>query len=173
MRMILACLAAWSLTAPATTSQAQTQIADPIGDLIAQADAPASETGAGWGLKATLYHGGRAGGLRDSLGCKTSPMRTVAVDPTLIAPRSIVYIKQTAGLSLGDGSVHDGYWYASDSGGAIRGRRIDLYTGAGGASMRPLMALNLRVLTVARVGAFSGCPPVDGGAGRREASAAP
>jgi hypothetical protein len=39
--------------------------------------------------------------------------------------------------------------------------------------MRPLEPLNLKVLTVSKVGEFFGCPPVDGGGGARLASAAP
>jgi hypothetical protein len=31
--------------------------------------------------------------------------------------------------------IHDGYWYASDTGGAIKGQKIDLYTGHGRGSM--------------------------------------
>ena len=34
-------------------------------------------------------------------------------------------------MKLPDGSAHDGIFYAHDVGGAIRGKRIDLFTGAG------------------------------------------
>ncbi len=108
----------------------------------------------------------------DSLGCPVSAMRTVAVDPAVVSRHSIIYIKETDGLRLADGGVHDGYWYASDIGGAIKGQRIDLFTGRDTASMRPLQGLNLKLLTVSKVGEFTGCPPVDSGAGRRVASAA-
>jgi 3D (Asp-Asp-Asp) domain-containing protein len=57
-----------------------------------------------------------------------------------------------------DGRLHDGYWYASDVGGAIHEGRIDLFTGHGQSSMAPLMRLNLSTLTVQPVGQFSGCP---------------
>ena len=46
----------------------------------------------------------------------------------------MVFIKETVGLKMPDGQSHDGYWYASDTGGAIKGQRIDLYTGAGAGS---------------------------------------
>jgi prephenate dehydrogenase len=49
--------------------------------------------------------------------------------------------------------------------------RIDLFTGPGAASMAPLMGLNMKALTVSRVGDFAGCPPIDGGEGRRVAKA--
>jgi 3D (Asp-Asp-Asp) domain-containing protein len=171
MQRILACLATLAFAASASASAAQSLGADPIGDLIAETNPPAVLPLTGMNLRATLYHTGRRMNSRDSLGCPVSPMRTVAVDPSLVSRHSIIFIKETVGLPLGDGGVHDGYWYASDIGGAIKGQRIDLFTGQGAASMRPLEGLNLKVLTVARVGEFSGCPPVDGGVGTRVATA--
>lgn len=113
-----------------------------------------------WNLKATLYHAGAKGvGALDSLGCRVVAMRTVAVDKTLIPRHSILFIKETVGMRLPDGSVHDGYWYASDTGGAIKGSRIDLYTGSGSRSTNRLEALNLAQLTAIKVGDFKGCPP--------------
>jgi 3D (Asp-Asp-Asp) domain-containing protein len=58
-----------------------------------------------------------------------------------------------------DGSVHDGYWYASDVGSAIKGKRIDLFTGSGAGSMSAVRSLNLASLTAVKVGDFTGCPP--------------
>ena len=173
MKRILACLATVAFAALATAAAAQTQLTDPIGDLITATIQSPADNPADWSLKATLYHAGRGMNSHDSLGCRVSPMRTVAVDPSVVSRRSIIFIKETVGLSLADGSLHDGYWYASDIGGAIKGQKIDLFTGQDAQSMRPLQALNLRVLTVSKVGEFSGCPPVDGGAGARIASAAP
>ncbi|THD78274.1 MAG: hypothetical protein E7812_11730 [Phenylobacterium sp.] len=116
-------------------------------------------TGPVFNLKATLYHAGARGvGALDSLGCKVVAMRTVAIDTNLIPKRSILFIKETVGLKLPDGSVHDGYWYASDTGGAIKGQRIDLYTG-GVHSAAKAEALNLARLTAVKVGDFKGCPP--------------
>jgi 3D (Asp-Asp-Asp) domain-containing protein len=85
-------------------------------------------------------------------------MRTVAVDPTLIPRHSILFIKETVGLKLPDGTLHDGYWYASDIGGAIKGQRIDLFTGMGAASMKVLQALNMTTISAVKVGVFQGCP---------------
>ncbi|WP_409035318.1 3D domain-containing protein [Phenylobacterium sp.] len=111
-------------------------------------------------LKATLYHAGAKGvGALDSLGCKVVAMRTAAIDKSLIPRRTILFIKETVGLSMPDGSAHDGYWYASDVGGAIKGQRIDLFTGSGSGSMKPLRPLNLAHLTVTKAGQFKGCPP--------------
>jgi 3D (Asp-Asp-Asp) domain-containing protein len=164
MRRILACLATLTFSLAAATSGAKAQGYDPIGDIIAGVNQSAIENATDWNLKATLYHGGNGMSSRDSLGCKVSPMRTVAIDRSLIARGAILFIKETVGLLLPGGGVHDGYWYASDTGGAIKGARIDLFTGPGERSMRPLEPLNLRTLTVTKVGQFKGCPPIDGGA---------
>ncbi|HEV2365850.1 MAG TPA: 3D domain-containing protein [Caulobacteraceae bacterium] len=133
--------------------------ADPIGALlsgVASRIQPFLET---VGLKATLYHSGAGGvGTRDALGCKVVPMRTAAVDSKQIPKGTLLYIRQTVGMPLPNGGVHDGYWYASDTGGAIHKGRIDLFTGATSASMTPLMTLNLTTLTVTEIGKFSGCP---------------
>jgi 3D (Asp-Asp-Asp) domain-containing protein len=171
MKRILACLATLALAALASGAQAQGD--DPIGDLIAvttntptTADYPADG-----GFRVTLYHGGGHGiRAHDSLGCLVSPMRTLAVDPRVVSRRSIVFIKETVGMALADGSFHDGYWYASDVGGAIKGARLDLFTGQGAASMRPMATINLKSVTLAKVGEFAGCPPTDGGGGLRLSS---
>ena len=134
--------------------------ADPVGDLIMSVVTGALPSGPGWNLKATLYHAGARGvGALDALGCKVVAMRTVAVDRRLIAARSVLFIKETVGLKMPDGSAHDGYWYASDVGGAIKGPRIDLFTGAGAGSMGQARGLTLDKLTAVKVGDFKGCPP--------------
>jgi 3D (Asp-Asp-Asp) domain-containing protein len=188
MKRILHCLAALALSASAFGANAQDARApdaqsptatppaahsggyDPIGDVLSAAIRSVEENASAWLLKATLYHGGAHIRGRDSLGCPVVAMRTVAVDPAIVSRRSIIFIKETAGMPLPGGGVHDGYWYASDVGGGIKGNRIDLFTGASAASMRFLSALNLHTLTVSKVGAFSGCPPTSG-AGMRLASA--
>lgn len=157
MKRILTPLACLALVLPGSSAKAET--ADVIGDLIGQIAArvePILET---FGLKATLYHGGGRG-IRehDSLGCKVVPMRTAAVDGVTVHKHELIFIKETVGLPMPDGRLHDGYWYASDSGSAIHKGRIDLFTGNGAASMAALMPLNLSTLTVARVGEFEGCP---------------
>ncbi|HEY1425897.1 MAG TPA: 3D domain-containing protein [Caulobacteraceae bacterium] len=86
-------------------------------------------------------------------------MRTAAVDGTNLPRHTVLFIKETVGMPMPDGSKHDGYWYASDVGGAIHKGRIDLFTGSGAASMRPLMSLNLATLAVMKAGVFHGCPP--------------
>lgn len=118
-----------------------------------------------WRAHASLYHAGGGGATgNDSLGCRPVAMRTVAVDPRVIPRRTRLFIRETVGMLMPDGSRHDGYWYASDTGGAIKGERVDLYTGSGRGSMRPAMRLNQRTLTVSDAGRFQGCPPAWGSA---------
>lgn len=188
MKRILPCLAALAIGILTPQANAQPNVrVDPIGDLIqdslsesaivptvpaAPAEAAAKAPGPvqraitamapDWMLKATLYHGGAKGvGGRDSLGCPTVAMRTAATDRTLVPRRTILFIKETVGMPMSDGSVHDGYWYASDVGGAVKGNRIDLFTGNGRGSMQHMMKLNLKTLTVSKVGTFDGCPKAD------------
>ncbi|HEX2559156.1 3D domain-containing protein [Phenylobacterium sp.] len=159
MRRRLAALAA-AIPLLAMSSNAHAAPNDPIGDLIVSALTGSSPGSPAHKLKATLYHAGAKGvGALDSLGCKVVAMRTAAIDKSLIPRRTVLFIKETVGLPMPDGSQHDGYWYASDVGGAIKGERIDLYTGTGKGSMKPMMPLNLSKLTVTKVGQFKGCPP--------------
>lgn len=126
-----------------------------------------------WGAKASLYHAGGGGATgNDSLGCRPVAMRTVAVDPNYIPRRTRLFIRETVGMRMPDGTIHDGYWYASDTGGAIKGQRVDLYTGNGRGSMRPAMRFNQRRLTIADAGRFQGCPPSWSSRGTEMASAA-
>jgi 3D (Asp-Asp-Asp) domain-containing protein len=158
MRRRLAALAV--LAALALTTNANAAVSDPVGDMIMSVITGSMPGAPGWNVKATLYHAGAKGvGNLDSLGCKVVAMRTAAVDKNLIPKGSVLFIKETVGLRMPDGSTHDGYWYASDTGGAIKGKRIDLFTGFSASSMNPLRALNLASLTAVKVGDFKGCPP--------------
>ena len=158
MRRRLAALATLPLLFFGSNAQAASD--DPVGDLIMSVVTGSLPSGPGWNLKATLYHAGARGvGALDALGCKVVAMRTVAVDKNLIPRHSVLFIKETVGLKMPDGSVHDGYWYASDAGSAIKGKRIDLFTGSGPKSMAATKGLNLSTLTAVKVGDFQGCPP--------------
>jgi 3D (Asp-Asp-Asp) domain-containing protein len=158
----LAALAAVFSVFFCTSAQAAEPSKDPIGDIIKQAVEVSTE--AALKITATLYHTG-APGIRglDSLGCAVSPMRTLAVDPKVIPKHSIVFIEETVGMIMPNGKPHDGLWYASDVGGAIKGQKVDLFTGAGKASMAQFMdrRLNLAKLSARTVGTFKGCPPKD------------
>jgi 3D (Asp-Asp-Asp) domain-containing protein len=154
----LAALAALAFLGFSTDSQAAP--GDPIGDLLMTVLTGSLPGTPDFRLKASLYHAGASGvGALDSLGCKVVAMRTAAVDSKLIPKRTVLFIKETVGLPMPDGTVHDGYWYASDTGGSIKGERIDLFTGAGSTSMRGMKPLNMASLTVSKVGQFKGCPP--------------
>lgn len=158
MRRRLAALAV--VSALGLTTNANAGVPDPIGDMIMSVVTGSMPGAPGWNVKATLYHAGAKGvGNLDSLGCKVVAMRTAAVDKNLIPKGSVLFIKETVGLKMPDGSAHDGYWYASDTGGAIKGQRIDLFTGFSAASMNPIKALNLATLSAVKVGNFKGCPP--------------
>jgi 3D (Asp-Asp-Asp) domain-containing protein len=162
MRRLLgfaAALCVAAVSTPVHAQNAQTAAGDPIADLIVGALSALTPGLADYRLKATLYHAGARGvGALDSLGCKVVAMRTAAVDTRFIPKRTILFIKETVGLKMPDGGVHDGYWYASDTGGAIKGQRIDLFTGAGSGSMRAMAPINLANLTVSKAGQFRGCP---------------
>lgn len=143
-------------SAPAAATQP-----DPLGDIIASALSGGALPGSvEWKMRATMYHAG-AKGIRafDSLGCKVAAMRTVAVDPKVIPRRTVIFIKETVGLPMPNGEKHDGYWYASDIGGAIKGLKLDLFSGVGANSMKALRGLDLSSLSVSKVGEFKGCPP--------------
>ena len=147
--------------ASAPQTEAPAAAADPIGDIIQTVSGAVSQAvdQVEQQVKATLYHAAIKGMSRkDSLGCKLVPMRTVAVDPKVTPRHSILFIKATVGMKMPDGSVHDGYWYASDVGGAIKGQRIDLFTGMTAASMQAFRALNLTTISAVKVGVFDGCP---------------
>ena len=113
-----------------------------------------------WTARVNLYHAGGGGATgNDSLGCRPIAMRTIATDPRYIPRRTRLFIPETVGMRMADGAIHDGYWYASDTGGAIKGQKIDLYTGHGRGSMSPAMRFNQRRLTLVDAGRFDGCPP--------------
>ena len=70
----------------------------------------------------TMHPWGRAAG-----NCPLIPWKTLAVDPSQIPLGSTVMVAETKGMRLPDGSIHDGIWYAKDTGGAILKDRIDLF----------------------------------------------
>lgn len=61
------------------------------------------------------------------------PYRTIAVDPNRIPIGSVIYIPAARGTKIilpsGQQVVHDGYFFAADVGGAIRGNHIDIFIG--------------------------------------------
>lgn len=61
------------------------------------------------------------------------PYRTIATDPTVIPIGTIVYIPEARGaliaVSKNETIIHDGYFFAGDMGGAIKGGHIDVFIG--------------------------------------------
>ena len=94
-------------------------------------------------------------------GCRLVPFRSVAVDRRVVPLGSELIIEETRGMKLPDGTVHDGIWYALDTGGRIRNNRVDLFVGAGKGPLAIPMEHgigHLKPLQV-RLGAHKqGCP---------------
>lgn len=58
------------------------------------------------------------------------PFRTIAVDPDVIPLESVVFVPELRGRKFelnGASYVHDGYLFAGDRGGAIKGKHIDVF----------------------------------------------
>lgn len=66
---------------------------------------------------------------RGAAGTAITPLRTVAVDSSLIPLGSRVFIPEAVGLPTLDGSPHDGCFVAEDRGGKVIGQHVDLFTG--------------------------------------------
>ena len=73
--------------------------------------------------------------VNHALGCGVrniplTPFRTVAVDTDIIPIGSVIYVPELRGRAFeheGRTLVHDGYLFAGDRGGAIRGKHIDVF----------------------------------------------
>ena len=67
------------------------------------------------------------------LNYKLVPYRTIAVDKAMIPYGTVIFIPKVKGkpvlLPHGQKVIHDGYFFAGDTGGAIKGNHIDLFTG--------------------------------------------
>lgn len=58
------------------------------------------------------------------------PFRTIAVDPDVIPLESVVFVPELRGRTFrmdGRDYVHDGYLFAGDRGGAIKGTHVDVF----------------------------------------------
>ena len=62
-------------------------------------------------------------------GALLEPFRSLAVDPKEIPIGTRILIPQAIGALLPDGSVHDGVFRADDTGGAIKGKHVDVFCG--------------------------------------------
>jgi 3D (Asp-Asp-Asp) domain-containing protein len=64
------------------------------------------------------------------------PFRTIAVDPGIVPLESVIFVPELRGITFeheGRRFTHDGYLFAGDRGGAIRGRHIDVFMVDGAA----------------------------------------
>lgn len=92
--------------------------------------------------------------------CPLVPFRSVAIDPAIVPLGSRIRIAETVGMPLPGGGTHDGIWLATDAGPQIAGDRIDLFVGAGLASLETLQRFgirNLQPLTVEILGPGPSC----------------
>ncbi len=72
--------------------------------------------------------------------CPLMAFRSIAVDKAQVKIKfgSVLWLPETVGMSLPDGTTHDGFWVASDTGGAIKNDRIDIFSGK--ESWGPILA---------------------------------
>ncbi len=94
-------------------------------------------------------------------GCPLLPFRSASVDKRVIPLGTKLIIPETRGMELPDGTVHDGVWYAVDTGGAIKRDRVDLFVGAGKAPLELAKRYgigHLSKLDVKLAGHIPSCP---------------
>ncbi|MGC7405136.1 3D domain-containing protein [Pandoraea pneumonica] len=68
------------------------------------------------------------------------PLRTIAVDNSVIPYGSVIYVPAARGTTVeidGQKLQHDGYFFAGDTGGAIKGNHVDVFCGATTANCLP------------------------------------
>lgn len=66
---------------------------------------------------------------RGALGTPITPLRSIAVDSSVIPLGTVVFIPEFKGLELPGGGKHDGCFIAEDRGLKVVGRQIDIFTG--------------------------------------------
>ena len=66
-------------------------------------------------------------------GYRLIPFRTVAVDSKTLPYGTVIFIPKARGAEItlpsGEVAKHDGYFFAADTGGAIKGKHIDVFCG--------------------------------------------
>jgi 3D (Asp-Asp-Asp) domain-containing protein len=73
---------------------------------------------------------------RGALGKPITPLRTVAVDSSVIPLGTVLFIPEFKGVALPSGGRHDGCFVAEDRGMKVTGRQIDVFTGDPSATTR-------------------------------------
>jgi 3D (Asp-Asp-Asp) domain-containing protein len=104
---------------------------------------------------------------RGTTGRPITPLRTVAVDPTVIPMGTSLFIPEYVGLPGPDGAPHDGCFVAEDRGLWIAGRRVDVFAGDAGTRR----AWEAAVPSNRGVHVFSGAGRCAGGALDRRSTA--
>src|SRR5262249_12111700 len=66
---------------------------------------------------------------RGATGKPITPLRTIAVDSSVIPLGTLVFIPELAGLPRADGTKHDGCFVAEDRGLKVVGKQVDVFTG--------------------------------------------
>ena len=66
---------------------------------------------------------------RGATGKPITPLRTIAVDSTVIPLGTPVFVQEFVGMPRPDGTKHDGCFLAEDRGTRVVGRQIDVFTG--------------------------------------------
>lgn len=83
-----------------------------------------------WGKTLWQKSDGYGNGVKNF---KLIPFRTIAVDKDFIPYGTVIFIPQAKGkviyLPKGEKVIHDGYFFAGDTGGAIKKNHIDIFTG--------------------------------------------
>lgn len=75
-------------------------------------------------LDSTLFPHGRG-----ATGRAITPLRTVAVDSSVIPLGTVIYIPEFDGIDRPDGAKHDGCFVAEDRGIRVVGRHVDVFAG--------------------------------------------
>jgi len=79
-------------------------------------------------------------------GFKLVPYRTIAVDKSLIPYGTALFIPKARGIDVtlpnGERVNHDGYFFAADKGGAIKGNHIDVFCGMVKSCLRSIATGN-------------------------------
>jgi 3D (Asp-Asp-Asp) domain-containing protein len=77
---------------------------------------------------------------------KLIPYRTIAVDSKTIPYGTVIFIPKAKGkiieLPNGERVAHDGYFFAGDTGSAIKGNQIDIFTGIFSGNVFPEIILS-------------------------------
>jgi 3D (Asp-Asp-Asp) domain-containing protein len=92
-----------------------------------------------------LANGPYGDGIQDY---RLVPFRSIAVDPTLLPFGSVIFVPAAKGTPLvlpsGEAIIHDGYFFAADKGGAIKGTHIDVFCGLQSTNCFPQFVSNTK-----------------------------